>query len=311
LQYSTYFESCSFDKDRRSNNILGVKNILITGATGNVGMTVIQSLMHSGAHQTVAAVRDIIKAQKTFSTYPSLEYVSFDFEVPSTFASALEGIDILFLLRPPQIADVDKYFKPLLVAAKSAGVTQIVFLSVQGAQKSSIIPHHKIEDLIISGGFEYVFLRPGYFMQNLTTTLYANIQDKREITVPAGKAKFNWVDVSDIGRVAAAVMTDFGSYKNQAIELTGTQNLSFYEVVDTINNQITRPLAYTNQNPIWYLINKLREGNAPGHSIVLMLLHMLPRFQPAPAISENIQRIIGKPPTTLKEFILQQKSMFL
>jgi len=63
-------------------------------------------------------------------------------------------------------------------------VNQVVFLSVQGAEKSKVIPHNRIESLIIEYGMEYIFLRPGYFMQNLTTTLLPDIIKRRQIFLP-------------------------------------------------------------------------------------------------------------------------------
>ncbi|HKL36465.1 MAG TPA: hypothetical protein VJ899_09270 [Salegentibacter sp.] len=51
------------------------------------------------------------------------------------------------MLRPPQIADVDKIFVPLMEEIKQSSVKHIVFLSVQGVEKNKIIPHHKIEKI--------------------------------------------------------------------------------------------------------------------------------------------------------------------
>jgi len=96
---------------------------------------------------------------------------NFDFEDASTFKSACTDIDIVFLLRPPHISNKRKYFRPLFDAMNERGVKKVVFLSVQGAETSDIIPHRKTEKMILAYGFEYFFSRPGYFMQNLTTTV--------------------------------------------------------------------------------------------------------------------------------------------
>jgi hypothetical protein len=36
-------------------------------------------------------------------------------------------------------------------------------------------------------------------MQNLTTTLASEIQIKRQNILPSAKAKFNWIDIRNIG----------------------------------------------------------------------------------------------------------------
>lgn len=105
----------------------------------------------------------------------------------------MQNIDIVFLLRPPQLADVPKYFAPFIRKMKEKDISKIVLLSVQGAENQKIIPHHKIEKLILEEGLEFVFLRPGYFMQNLTTTLLYEIKSENKIYIPSGSLKFNWM----------------------------------------------------------------------------------------------------------------------
>ena len=75
----------------------------------------------------------------------------------ATYRAALDGCDLLFLLRPPQISEVGKYFKPLIDMAKTCNIQHILFLSVQGVEHSSIIPHHKIEQLIVASKIPYTF----------------------------------------------------------------------------------------------------------------------------------------------------------
>ena len=125
----------------------------------------------------------------------------------------------MFILRPPQLANVDQIFKPLIDSAKACGVTHIVFLSVQGAEKSTLIPHNKIEQLIVDSGLGFTFLRPAYFMQNFSTTLKKDIQN-REIYLPGGNAEFALVDVRDVGAVAAIVLSNTDKYSRAKLELT-------------------------------------------------------------------------------------------
>lgn len=286
-----------------------LKRILVTGATGNVGMEVVHYLTQSNTkNQILAAVRNVESAQRKFPNAPALKYVPFDFEDPDTFSTAFEDIDILFLLRPPHLSNVEQYFKPLLDTAKSNGIKDIAFLSVQGAESSKLIPHHKIEQLILQLGFNYIFVRPSYFMQNLTTTFRSDIIDKKCITLPSAKSKFNWIDVKNIGEAIAQLILDFDQYKNQPYEITGNENMSFPEATHILSEIREEKIRFQSINPIRFYFKKKREGMDGGYALVMTLLHFLPRIQKEPEISDNYHCLTGKEPTTLYEFLKREFS---
>ncbi len=227
-----------------------MKRILITGATGNVGFEVIRYLfMLNTKPEVYAAVRDIARSKSLFSEFPELKFVHFDFEQPESFGDAFEEMDAVFLLRPPHISDTALYFRPLTVIMKEKGIREVVFLSVQGAEQSKIIPHNRIERLIIESKIDHIFLRPSYFMQNLTTTLLPEIKVKRRIILPAGRAKFNWIDVKNIGETVAILVERFSEFKNQAFDLTRSENEDFYKVAELIGQNTGGPVVYSSVNP--------------------------------------------------------------
>lgn len=283
--------------------------ILITGATGNVGKEVLQFL-NTTDHQIIVGVRNVQRAKIETVDKNSISLTHFDFENEKTFKPAFEDVDRLFLLRPPHISEIKKYFDPLLSRAKESGIKQIVFLSVQGAEKSNIIPHNKIERLIKDYGFEYIFIRPGYFMQNLTTTLLHEIRAHRQITLPAGNAKFNWVDVKNIAEVTAIALSDFEKYSNKSIEITGSEQLNFEEVADIMSEVIREKITYRSVNPLKFFFLKKKEGMNTGFIIVIAILHFLPRIQKQPSLSKSYTDMTGKIPTTLKEFIEREIHSF-
>lgn len=193
---------------------------------------------------------------------------------------------------------------------KLSKVKQVLFLSVQGAETSRVIPHHRIEDLIVASGLEYVFLRPSYFMQNLTTTLLGDIKTRREVFLPAGSAKFNWIDVENIGEAAAILLERFDAYKKTAIEITGEGNENFESVVRQVNRTISGDIKYIDANPIQYFSRKRREGIPWGLALVMFSLHYLPRFRKEPRISDFFEKLTGRKPTPLGDFLERERTKF-
>jgi uncharacterized protein YbjT (DUF2867 family) len=287
-----------------------MKKILITGATGNIGFEVIRFLYKNGTtNKIVAGVRDIAKAKVMFKDFPQLELAEFNFEDRDLAEKALEDVNCVFLLRPPHLSNIE-IFRPFVAKMKEKGISEVAFLSVQGAEKSKIIPHNKIEKLIRDFSLNYVFLRPGYFMQNLTTTLIEDLRTKNQIILPAGKAKFNWVDIENIAEVTSVILENFDLNKNQAIEITGSENENFETVSKLLSKSLDKKIEFVNVNPLRFYNIKKEQGMAKGMILVMIMLHFLPRFQKEPVISNNYEKLTGKKPTKIIEFITRERQKF-
>ena len=281
-----------------------MKKILITGATGNIGKYILKHIRVGIGIEVYAGVRNLEKnIQKE-----NINNIYFDFDEIGRSADSLNEIDCLFLLRPPQLSDVKKYFEPLVEACLEKNVQHIVFLSVQGAEKSSIIPHNKIEKLISSSGISYTFLRPGYFMQNLTGPLKKEIKENDRILIPAGQAKFNWIDADDIGMAGARVLESFDNHTDKIYTLTGTRNLSFKEAAKQMSEVLGRNIKYESPNLVKFFVKKKKEGLKPAFILVMIMLHFLPRFENEPEITFELQLLTGEEPKKLQEFIFEHKN---
>lgn len=280
-----------------------MKTILITGATGNVGSEVIKSIESANAGiKILAGVKDI-EPYRGNTERGLLRYVHFDFEDEQSMDQAIASCQILFLLRPPQLANIRKYFKPVIRSASIHNIEHIVFLSVQGAEHSTLIPHHKIEKLIRKSGIPYTFLRPAYFMQNFTTTLRKELVENNLICLPAGEAKFTLVDVAEVGAVAAKVLLNYESHVNQAYDLTNEEQLSFGEMVKILSEALGRDIRFESPSLISFFIKKRKEQVPFAFIFVMIMLHYFPRFGSTPSISNWVEKVSGVKPKTFRAFV--------
>jgi len=288
------------------------KRILITGAGGNVGYEVIKGLYDMNSpHQIIAGHHNVDKLKHTTSVFHNLRYRHLDFTRQETFREALKDLDVVFLLRPPHLADISGIFAPFIEKMKEKAVKKIVFLSVQGVEKQKFIPHHKIEKLIWESDLEYAFLRPGYFMQNLTSTLLREIKQDNKIFIPAGKLKFNWVDARDVGLVGAHVLNDFERHQNRSYEITGSEFCGFEKVARELSGQLGRTIKYESPNVLRFYRAQKKQGVQRNMIFVMLMLHYLPRFSKNSArLTHAVKEITGKDPHLLRDFIRREKERF-
>lgn len=101
------------------------KNILITGATGNISSGIITQLKGSG-HRILALVRHPEKAQE-LKRQGEVELRIGDLEKPWTLRAAFAGADTVWMLAPPGPRAPEQCSNGLW-AARQAGVKHVVRL---------------------------------------------------------------------------------------------------------------------------------------------------------------------------------------
>lgn len=288
--------------------------ILITTPAGNVGYETLKALKRlpqRSAFQVIAAVRNLHKQADTLEPLVDAR-VQFDFADPGTFETALVGVSQVLLVRPPELADVDLYFRPFVEAMRRAEVQHVVFLSLQGAETNNITPHHKLEKLLMASGLAFTFLRPSFFMQNLSTTHRDEIATRDELFIPAGDGRTSFIDVVDIGEIAALTLTDLtGKYLNQAYELTGDEALTYQEVARHLTYVLNRPIRYRNPSVLAFIWRKwVGEKRPLSFVLVMVALYSVAKLGKAAALTPVFRELTGHAPRTFRQFAEANRSVW-
>lgn len=279
--------------------------ILVTGATGTVGHEVVRALKTLGQPVRVSST-DPDRAKRLLAA-KGLEVddvVRLEFSNASTYTEAFTGVEKVFLMRPPQTTAVKKEMLPALEAAKAQGVRQIVFMSLQGAEKNPVVPHRRVEDYLKASEFDYTLLRPSFFMQNLAGVHAEDIRLHHEIFVPAARGR-----TSFIGAVAAKVLTESG-HDRRAYELTGSAALTYTEVAHLFSEVLGREISYANPNP-WAFYRRLRSrGLARGYVLIVLALYSACRFGLAARTTDDTRVLLGREPIGVAQFVADYRDVF-
>jgi uncharacterized protein YbjT (DUF2867 family) len=225
------------------------ETILITGATGTVGSEVVKQLSDKGEIIRAAARS---ASDNTFRNLNSVRVVQLDYNNPGRLATALKGVEKLFLLTPPQSTTVD-FTSNLVREAKKAGVKYIVKQSVMGADaEPEITPtpirlHRQAEKIIEESKIPFTFLRPNFFMQNFVNLYSHSIKTQGAFYVPAGDVRISFVDVRDIAAIAVHALTsNNGKHEGKAYSITGGEALSHGQAAEILSKQLEKKVNYIN-----------------------------------------------------------------
>lgn len=273
--------------------------IFVTGSTGIVGSAVVENLLHR-KEEVIAAVRSPAGAERLPAGATAREF-DFGWE-PERLGAVLNGVDRIFLMRPPPIEDVQRYLFPFVDIARKIGVKQVVFLSLQGVQANRRTPHHCVETYLRKTGAPYTFLRPNFFSQNLSTTFAKRIRQSGEIFIPAGRSRTAFIDARDIGRVAAAVFTSPG-HLGKAYTLSGEESLSYNQVAAIMTEVLGRPIRYARPSEKEYLAALAAEGAPQDYLDVQKMIHRMVRLNVSAFPNHMVRRLTGAPATRFAQFI--------
>ncbi|GGJ40858.1 SDR family oxidoreductase [Deinococcus roseus] len=280
-----------------------MKRILVTGATGNVGEYVLRHLK-ARSYPFNAAVPDVEQAKAKMG--PLFPFVEFDFERPETHAAALQDVDRLFLVRPAHLNNPRKEIFPFLHAAQEAGVKQVVFLSLIGAQHNPLSPHRKIEQHLEKMGMPYTFLRASFFMQNLTTFHKGEIEEG-QLFIPAGQHHTALIDARDIAEVATVSLIQPG-HEYKAYDLTGPEALDYQQVADVLSSTLGRRIQHIDPSfPEWVRHWKGR-GASWEHIMTLTAIYTTARLGFGSKPREDLSNVLGRPAVSFERFAAEHRS---
>jgi uncharacterized protein YbjT (DUF2867 family) len=282
-----------------------METFFVTGASGNVGGEVVKNLLNKG--QKVIAAK---LPHEKMEDRENLVYRNFDFTDNSTWEPCLKGVTKVFLMRPPHISKIKRDMYPFMKYMKEKGVKQVVFLSVQGVEKNKIVPHRKVEDLMLELGLPYTFVRPSFFMQNLTTTHLAEIRDEHMVLVPTGKGKTNFIDVRDIGEVMALMLIN-RIHINQAYTITGERSYSYDEIADALSKGLERDIRFINPNPLKFVDYHLKKGRKLAMTLVMLALYSVVKSGNGDISTSTSEEILERKTIGLEQFIEDHKAILL
>ncbi|MBE2216846.1 MAG: SDR family oxidoreductase [Ignavibacteria bacterium] len=285
-----------------------MKNILVTGASGNIGSRLIEHLR--GKELNVKAGLRNIEKSKTIGG-DNVELVEFDYDRPETFKNAFSGIDKLFIV-PPMVPDFKQRFRAAIESAKKAGIKYIAKLSVSGADSTSENTfqkmHGEVEEIVRNSHIAHVTINPVEFYQNYSNFYSASIKNEGKIYLPQGKSVKSMIDVDDIAAAFAVVLTENGHegkmYNAAAYDYTNP------EIAEIFTKELGKPVEYIDV-PEEAARNEMQNHNMPEWFInAMMQLHYAWKQGWMVAPHEDLFSLIKKNPKTFNEFVKENAGAF-
>jgi NADH dehydrogenase len=221
--------------------------ILVAGATGNLGPSVIERLTARGRRVRVLT-RDPARARRLFAREAfeqDIELMTGDVSIPSSLTPALDGIETVVSAvtgfgpggSGPMTVDLLGNGN-LIAAAEAAQVQHFVLLSMHGARPDHPLELYRAkflaEERLRKSRLAWTIIRPTVFMELWADIVSDSMTRSGKATVfGRGDNPINLVSVRDIARYVELAVID-ARLRGVAIDLGGPENLTLNDVVEIL-----------------------------------------------------------------------------
>ena len=220
--------------------------IAITGATGQLGQHVIESLLKTvPASQIVAIVRNPAKA--TALSQQGITVRQADYSDEAAFTTALQGIDKLLLISSSEVGQRAPQHRNVINAAKAAHVKFIAYTSLLHADRSPLglaDEHVATEQMLAESGIAYALLRNGWYTETYLASAPAALEHGVFIGA-AGEGKIASATRADYAAAAARVISEDG-HAGKTYELAGDAGWTLSQLAAELAKQSGKKVVYQN-----------------------------------------------------------------
>lgn len=277
--------------------------ILVTGATGHLGTTVIQQLLKkTSANQIAAFVRDENKAADLKEKGADIRVGSYD-DVPS-LDKAMQGIEKVLLIAGTDEENRLRQHGNVVDAAKKAGVQCIAYTSRNLKDRNTLVNklmegHFQTEDYIKESGLSYAIFRNVLYMDTVLQFVGEKVFETG-INLPAGEGRVAYALRSEMGEAIANVLLEDGC-GNKIYKFTGSEQYTFGDVAAALTDLSGKEVKYTPAEKSTFEA-QMKERGVP-EPVVQKVVGFITDIKNGQEeeVSSDLENLLGRKPASLKE----------
>lgn len=260
--------------------------VLVTGATGKTGRSLVSLLKEAGAPHRAASR----------SGEPP-----FDWARPETWDAALEGARSIYLVAPAAVDDASSRMAAFLQSAMRKGARRFVLLSMASLPAGGPGPgqaHQWLKD----NSEDWAVLCPTAFMQNFSEGPFlASIRAEDTIYSNTGAGRVPFISTIDIARAAFAALTAPPAL-NRDFTLTGDASISYDRVAELIGRACGRRISHTHISTAEMAQRFVDRGLPEPTAMFLAAGYRTIADGAQDRIADGFEALTGRPVTTFQAF---------
>jgi uncharacterized protein YbjT (DUF2867 family) len=287
--------------------------ILVTGAAGKfgaIGRSVTMLLLERGLPVRAMVRREDERAAALRDA--GAEVVAGDLLEPADVLRAVSGARKIYFGMSVSAGYLEASVL-MAAVARAAGVEALVNMSQMTVSQMSLQnmtpspqqrQHWFSEQALAWSGLPVVTVRPTLLLEGFFLPLTSpSVRDRNRIELPFGLGKTSPVAAADVAQVIATILADPKPHLGRVYELTGPRSQDMHAVAREYSDALNREITYADI-PSGDWERGLKAAGLPEHlSKHLVTMAELNRAGRYDRMADGVQRVTGKPPTSIREFV--------
>lgn len=275
--------------------------IAVTGANGQLGQKVIQTLLNTEKANTIVA---LVRNPDNAHALKQLGVVvrQADYNNPETLKSAFEGVEKLLLISGTEFGKRFEQHKAVIDAAMAQNVSLIAYTSLLKADTSPLLlaqEHKQTEAYFKDVLAPFVFLRNGWYTENYTD----NVDSVLQMGAVAGAAKqgvFSTASRQDYADAAVAVLLSSQNQAGKIYELAGDTGFTLMEYASTLSEITGEDIGFLDMDESAYREALIKAGLPEGLAAALADSEHYAASGWLQDNSGTLSSLLGRPTATLR-----------
>lgn len=295
--------------------------ILILGATGRLGGLIAKLLSQKDAELRLASSREEGRAALA-ARFPGSECLVADWYDTESLVRAMDGVDRLFVVTPDFYTDETVVTPNIIAAAKTNGaLEQIVrLIAVPPGLTAGQLPaemlatrcgaslHVIAKPLLDASGLPLTYINvPAWFMGMIPAFFAYEVKKNQRLALPQiSNHKRMMVSETDIAELAAKILTEPAAmHVGKEYLLTNSEMVDFDDVADMLGDELGLKLEFVDDD------STLRAAMGNGFDVMMTYFKHDARTYAGVPHSEWATELLGRPQTSVRDYIRQNREKFL
>jgi uncharacterized protein YbjT (DUF2867 family) len=296
---------------------------LILGATGNIGSLTTATLSSEYPDVKLRLASSREAGRKTLrERHPDAEVVAADWYDADSLLPAVRGVDKVFIVTPDFTTNEHVVTPNIIRAIKAAGkVSQVIRLiaippglaaadlsPAQLATQCGAAQHVIAKPLLDASGLPMTYMNPAcWIMFNLPWFFAEEIRMHRVVAAPAiTDFPRLWISEHDLAAIAARIIAeDAARHVGKDYLLTAGKRYDYRQLAALLTDVLGEKVSYLDSDAA------LREVMGENFDrLMTYFTHEVRDYRDVP-VTDTAQKLLGRPPATLRDYIVANRSLFL